>query len=220
MGFNKPNTQTNQGWNKKYVTQQTQNKYQKETKQPVIEMIAKFLFITESLDKNTGLPMEGVNKNGNWKLWDVVFNKEGQQQNKIFKVFNDLSGKSLRLNDLVAGQEYKLLYEQGVQGVKANRLFWIGVPIGEIKKPVIPPTQPKSTYVPPKQGSSVKQPVNTIPFKDGNNLNGVLPEEQDLWDNPDNSFQTLEEWMTIAYDSGIFDSEERAKKVYEILSKQ
>lgn len=201
-------TQTNNvhtGWKK--TPPQTQPPKQEEQKGQTIEMIAKFLFITESINKNTGKPMEGETNGKKWKCWDVVFNKQGAQQNKIFKVFNDLSGKSLRLNDLVAGQDYKLLYEQGIAQVKANRLFWVGKPLGDAKPPVLAQTPPPTTYAPPTQNTAIKQPQNQPQ---------VPPELKQLWDN--SVFDTFDEWMKIAFDSGLFNSEEQAKLVHDILS--
>jgi hypothetical protein len=171
-----------EGYKMVFQTQNTNIQQQTQQEPATIEMEATFLYITPTINKTNGAPKEGTDKNGKpYKCWDVIFNKNGSQQNKVFEVFNDLNKTSLRLNQLVQGQLYKLVYEQGIIRIKKNKLFYVGAPEtkSQGQQPIYTPApnsnsfKPQTTQAPihPQQQQIMRQ---NVPQNTFNNT----PEEQ------------------------------------------
>ena len=248
------NTITPQQWNN-----QTSNQKQQEQKVPPIEIEATFLHVQPKQNKKTFQLMQGTDKNGNaYTIYEVIFNVENSMYNKVFSVFNDLRGSSLKIKDLVVEQKYRVLYNQetGVsqngQPFKKNNLFFVGNRKHKTKPYQVPPMQNPGAYQRPilnqsshQQGqSSIRQPLqqstlNTpknneeyqydtnqgqeylkyqTPLQKAVNSMPYTKEEFAVWTG-NREFNTYEEWMQVAEESGEFDNEERATQVWNILSK-
>ena len=181
----------------------TQNTFNKQTEQQEkpkpLELTA--MYKGKTL-KTKGIVAEGKKTAGQpYKIYTLVFQQENMQYEKRFNVFNDLSGKSMKIADLEEGETYKLLYNQeaftmtdGTPG-KRNKLFWIGL-----------------TTLKPQQNEPMQQAVQKL-----KQVMSVAPEHQELWDA--HIISSFEEWMQIAEESNLFNSEEEAASVWAKLTK-
>jgi len=210
MGFiNKTNTITKNEWN---TPEQKKDTTQAQTsKSLACEYEGAFV---GSEMKGQGVIKQGKKQGQTWTRLRLNFVKGTieNQKNIHFSCFIPLvtkNGKGLQPNELEFGKEYKVLYNE-------NRYTnEHGDQVGKTAFMILPLFQDKIQQSLQTQ-STVKTPVNILqqPIKQ----NDVLPKHKQVWDN--NNFGFEAEWMQIAEQSGVFDSEEEAKKVFDILSKQ
>lgn len=238
MGFTKQtNIQTGWGRAAPAGNPQLRQVTPPEPRIPALEYTGVF---TGAEMKNQGIISQGKKAGQPWTLLRLNFvnGTMGNQRNSHFSAFTPLTvknGKGLQPNQLEFGKEYKVLYNEkpytNEYGDQIGKTAFMVLPIDLNKQ-----GSPKNTQMPnqaitqPQQQYAVKTPVNAFntqnstPMQVAHSFNApicnILPEEQDLWDNTPTPFSNETEWMQIAEASNLFDSEERAKTVWNILSKQ
>ena len=217
MGFQKTNTQTNQTQNT-WKNKNIQQPPAAPTQAPQINVGLEYIGVYVGAEmKGRGIMKQGKKQGQPWTLLRLNFvtGTPEYQRNTHFSAFTPLTqknGKGLQINQLEMGKEYKVLYNEKPY---TNEY---GDQIGKTAFMIFEPTLNKqipSTYNQVQQGSPA---VNheAIPEEA---TDCIPPEYQSVWSNaPD--FSSEAEWIKIAEESGVFDSPDDAKKVFEILSKQ
>lgn len=174
------------------------------------------------LVKKKGVVGPGKKTEGQpYTIYELIFNS-GSKFDKKFSIFNDLSGKSMRIADLQEGETYKLLYNQehGIdtrsgQPFKRNKLFFIGKIVPQSQGGIIqnPQNQQRSMeeYQYDTQGIQTQnmQPPYQKPISE---------DEIKLWENTE--FGSIEEWLMVAGNSVVFNSEERAREIFNIMTQK